>query len=132
MRRRKFIMLVGGAAVAWPMAARAQRATRTPRIGVLAPGRSVGADATLATLSSIVTGLRELGYIEGQNIAIERGFGEANADRLRDVGWVAFAGNSRAKVKAHFERREYGRPQGARTPPLGPCLGRRPRPPSIT
>jgi hypothetical protein len=39
----------------------------------------------LLTLNSVVTGLRELGYVEGQNIAIERGFGEANADRLREV-----------------------------------------------
>jgi putative ABC transport system substrate-binding protein len=85
MKRREFITLLGGAAVAWPLAARAQRETRTPRIGVLAPGRSAGADASLVTLNSIVTGLRELGYTEGQNIAIERGFGEANADRLREV-----------------------------------------------
>jgi putative ABC transport system substrate-binding protein len=84
MKRREFITLLGGAA-AWPLAARAQRGTRTPRIGILAPGRSVGADASLATLNSVVTGLRELGYVEGQNIAIERGFGEANADRLREV-----------------------------------------------
>jgi putative tryptophan/tyrosine transport system substrate-binding protein len=84
MRRREFISLLGGAA-AWPLVARAQRGTRTPRIAILAPGRSVGADAGRLTLNSIVTGLRELGYIEGQNIAIERGFGEANSDRLREV-----------------------------------------------
>jgi putative tryptophan/tyrosine transport system substrate-binding protein len=84
MRRRHFITLLGGAA-AWPFEVRAQRGTRTPRIGVLAPGPSAGADASLVTLNSIVTGLRELGYTEGQNIAIERGFGEANADRLREV-----------------------------------------------
>jgi ABC-type uncharacterized transport system substrate-binding protein len=85
MKRRQFITLPGGVAAAWSLSARAQRGTRTPRIGVLAPGRSVGADASLATLNSVVTGLRELGYIEGENIAIERGFGEANADRLREV-----------------------------------------------
>jgi putative tryptophan/tyrosine transport system substrate-binding protein len=83
MKRREFITLVGGAAAAWPLAARGQRGM--PRIGLLAPGRSVGADASLATLNSVVTGLRELGYVEGQNIAIERGFGEANVDRLREV-----------------------------------------------
>jgi len=84
MKRREFITLLGGAAAAWPLAARAQRG-RMPRIGLLSPGRSVGADPTLATLNSVVTGLGELGYVEGQNIAIERGFGEANADRLREV-----------------------------------------------
>jgi putative tryptophan/tyrosine transport system substrate-binding protein len=82
--RRDFITLLGGAAAAWPLAARAQQG-RMPRIGLLTPGRSVGADASLLTLNSVVTGLRELGYVEGQNIAIERGFGEANADRLREV-----------------------------------------------
>src|SRR5213080_3293725 len=84
MNRRAFIALIAGTAAAWPLAARAQQG-RMPRIGLLAPGRSVGADATLLTLNSVVTGLRELGYIEGQNIAIERGFGEANPDRLREV-----------------------------------------------
>jgi putative ABC transport system substrate-binding protein len=85
MKRREFITLLGGAAAAWPHAARAQRGTIAPRIGVLAPSRSVGADASLVTLKSIVTGLRDLGYIEGQNIIIERAFGEANPDKLREV-----------------------------------------------
>src|SRR5262249_20295527 len=83
MNRRAFILALGGAA-AWPLEVGAQRG-RMRRIGLLAPGRSVGADASLATLNSVVTGLRELGYVEGQTIAIERGFGEANADRLREV-----------------------------------------------
>ncbi len=85
MRRREFITLLGGAAAAWPLAAHAQHGTRIPRIGVLAPGRSEGSDASRPTLNSLVTGLRELGYTEGQNIAIERRFGESNADRLREV-----------------------------------------------
>src|SRR5260370_37189741 len=85
MRRREFITLLGGAAAAWPLAAHAQHGTRIPRIGVLAPGRSEGSDASRPTLNSLVTGLRELGYTEGQNIAIESRFGESNADRFRAV-----------------------------------------------
>jgi putative tryptophan/tyrosine transport system substrate-binding protein len=85
MNRRDFITLLGGAAAGWPLAARAQRGTRIPRMGVLAPGRSVGADASAATLKAVLTGLRDLGYVEGQNIAVERRFGEADADRLRAV-----------------------------------------------
>jgi putative tryptophan/tyrosine transport system substrate-binding protein len=85
MNRRDFITLLGGAAAGWPFAARAQRGTRIPRMGVLAPGRSVGADASGATLKAVLTGLRDLGYVEGQNIAVERRFGEADADRLRAV-----------------------------------------------
>src|ERR1700686_4953408 len=85
MRRREFITLLGGATAAWPPAARAQQGTKIPRIGVLAPGRSEGPDASRITLNSLVTGLRELGYTEGQNIVIERRFGESNLDRFREV-----------------------------------------------
>jgi ABC-type uncharacterized transport system substrate-binding protein len=85
MGRRAFIALLGGAAVAWPLATRAQQETRIPRIALLGPGRSEGFDASRATLDALVAGLRELGYREGQNIVIERGFGEANADRLREL-----------------------------------------------
>src|SRR5262245_59467367 len=84
MKGREFNQVVFGATGGWPVGGGAQ-AGRRPRIGLPSPGRSVGADPTLATLNSVVTGLRELGYVEGQNIAIERGFGEANADRLREV-----------------------------------------------
>jgi ABC-type uncharacterized transport system substrate-binding protein len=85
MRRREFITLLGGASVAWPLAALAQQPAKTPRIGLLAPGRAEGTDASRVTLNSLVTGLRELGYIEGQNIAIERRFGEFDSDRLREL-----------------------------------------------
>jgi len=86
MKRREFIMLLVGAAAAWPLAARAQQATKTPRIGVLSPGRSELPDATLNMLNSFLQGLHELGYTEGQNIAIERQYAEWNSDRLRELG----------------------------------------------
>jgi putative ABC transport system substrate-binding protein len=85
MRRRAFITLLGGAAATWPLAARAQQEARIPRIAILAPSRSEGLDASRATLDALVGELRELGYREGQNIVIERSFGEANADRLREL-----------------------------------------------
>src|SRR5262245_58240471 len=85
MRRRAFISLMGGAAVAWPLAARAQQGAKIPRVGIVSPGRSDGSDASRATLDSLLTGLRQLGYVEGQNITIERGFGESKADRLREI-----------------------------------------------
>jgi putative ABC transport system substrate-binding protein len=85
MKRRDFIAGIGGLVAVWPLAAPAQQGTRIPRIGVLATGRSEGSDASRVTLNSLVVGLRELGYTEGQNIAIEREFGESNADRLREL-----------------------------------------------
>ncbi|MGB9019521.1 MAG: ABC transporter substrate binding protein [Pseudolabrys sp.] len=84
MKRRDFISLLGGA-TAWPLAARAQQVTKIPRMGVLTPGRSDSSDASLRTLNAFMSALPELGYTEGQNIAIERKFGEGHADRLRGL-----------------------------------------------
>ena len=85
MKRREFIGFAGVAAASWPLVVWAEQATKIPRIGLLSPGRSDGSDASRATLDALVTGLRELGYTEGQNIAIEREFGDANVDRLREL-----------------------------------------------
>jgi putative tryptophan/tyrosine transport system substrate-binding protein len=81
MRRREFITLLGGAA-AWPLAARAQQANKMRRIGMLSPGRS---ELAAANSDAFQQGLRELGYTEGQNIAIERRYGEWKLDRLRSL-----------------------------------------------
>src|SRR4051812_32579570 len=84
MRRRVVLGFLSGAA-AWPLIARAQQGAMIPRVGMLAPGRSEGPDASRAAFDALVSGLRELGYTEGQNIVIERRFGESDADRLRKV-----------------------------------------------
>src|SRR3974377_1302635 len=84
MRRREFITLRGGAAITWPLAAlREQPKTKVPLIGILAPGRADNSDASLRTLNAFISALRELGYTEGQNIAIERKFANGDVDRLR-------------------------------------------------
>jgi putative tryptophan/tyrosine transport system substrate-binding protein len=72
MKRREFITLIGGGAVGWPLSARAQQGERIRRIGVLVP--SIRQDA-------IRLGLRDLGYVEGQNILLEYRPAEP-ADRL--------------------------------------------------
>jgi putative tryptophan/tyrosine transport system substrate-binding protein len=84
MRRRDFIAVVSGA-VAWPLAARGQQATKIPRIGILSPSRSEEASPNRVTLTAFVAGMRELGYIDGQTIAIERELSEANAGQLREA-----------------------------------------------
>ena len=66
MRRREFITLVGGAAVAWPRAARAQEAGRTYRVGGLS-GSPRNAPFVVATFDEI----RRFGFIEGQNLMID-------------------------------------------------------------
>ena len=85
MKRREFIGFAGVAVASWPLMVWAEQAAKIPRIGLLSHGRSEGSDASRATLDALVTGLRELGYTEGQNIAIEREFGGPNADRLREL-----------------------------------------------
>ena len=85
MRRRDFIELLSGLAIAWPVAAQAQQAAKAPRIGILSPGRPAQYDSTVPTLNSFLQGLRELGYADGQNIAIERQYGDWSSDRLREL-----------------------------------------------
>ena len=67
MRRREFITLVGGAAAAWPLAARAQQPERMRRVGVLM-GYPEGDKQAQAGVSALRKGLQNLGWIEGQNI----------------------------------------------------------------
>ena len=68
MRRRDFTALLGGAAAAWPLVARAQQAAKVVRLGYLAPARLPN------LIEALRAGLRDFGYVEGQNLAIEYRF----------------------------------------------------------
>src|SRR3954452_10737001 len=79
--RRQFIFTVAGTAVAWPFSLHAQQGKLIPRIGILL----FGTPDTDPNLSAFLRGLRELGYVEGQNIAIEYRYAEGKPDRLRGL-----------------------------------------------
>jgi len=68
MRRREFITLIGGAGLAWPLGARAQQDGSISRIGILWPGASLPAPPRMEAFRQ---GLRDLGFIDGQNVIIE-------------------------------------------------------------
>src|SRR6516162_10808996 len=81
IRRRQFITLLGGAAAAWPLAARAQQADRMRRIGLLM-GTADDREGQ-ARVTALKQGLQELGWTDGRNIQIETRFGGGDAGRIR-------------------------------------------------
>ena len=82
MGRRKFITLLGSTAVAWPLAARAQQAGSIAKIGVLWPGIFPPASPRM---ESFRQALRQLGYVEGQNVTIELRYAQGGLQQLPDL-----------------------------------------------
>src|SRR5215207_7796007 len=81
MRRRGFLGLIGGAA-AWPLATVAQQVGRFFRIGIL---EAIPAERNAANLAALRRGLRDLGYIEGQNLVFEYRSADGRAERFPDL-----------------------------------------------
>src|SRR6266540_2191392 len=100
MRRRTFITLLGGMAAAWPLAAHAQQAGLTRRIGVLVALAEGDPEGQLR-IGAFRRGLQDLGWMEGRNLHLDYRWPGGNAERLRTsaaelVGMrpdVIFAGN---------------------------------------
>jgi putative ABC transport system substrate-binding protein len=83
MRRRKFITLLGGAVVAWPLAARAQQGERMRRIGVLIGGVAPDDPDAQANMAAFLQVLQQLAWTEGRNVRIDYRWGLGNADNIR-------------------------------------------------
>ena len=85
MRRREFITLLGGAA-AWPLAARAQQVYRVGLFFSSTPvAEMIGPDPITPVARAFVHGLRDLGYIEGRNLILERRSAEGKSERIPEI-----------------------------------------------
>jgi putative tryptophan/tyrosine transport system substrate-binding protein len=84
MKRREFITLLGGAAAAWPLRARAQQPDRVARIGFLGASWASPSDEG-QRLAAFVQRLRELGWIEGRTVAFEYRWAEGRAERFTEI-----------------------------------------------
>src|SRR5262245_36258115 len=80
--RREFTTLLGGAAAAWPVAARAQQPAKLPTIGFLSTTTPVG---SRQWMPAFVQRLRELGWIEGRTVAIEYRWAEGRPERAAEI-----------------------------------------------
>src|SRR5262249_33894501 len=82
MQRRQFIALLGGAALAWPLTAHAQQAGRLPTIGFLGSATLLVESERVA---AFVQRLRQLGWIENRNVAIEYRWAEGRTERFTEL-----------------------------------------------
>src|SRR6266508_4767403 len=123
IERRKFLATLGGAAAAWPLAARAQQAGKTPRIGYI----RAGTPNNDPFREEFVRGMRDLGYVEGRNIAYEfRHYGDDAesipaliSDLLRAKVDIIVVGGAAALRAAQTATQSIPIVMGAVSDPLG-------------
>ena len=83
MRRREFLSLLGGAAAAWPLAARAQHSEQMRRIGVLQGGSDTDDPRSQPNIAAFLQTLQQLGWADGRNVKIDYRWPAADADKTR-------------------------------------------------
>jgi putative ABC transport system substrate-binding protein len=89
MRRREFIKTIAGSAAAWPLTAHAQQSLRVYRVGLALTtsplSEMAGPDPDQPSVRAFVHALRDLGYVEGQNLILERRSAEGHPERYREI-----------------------------------------------
>ena len=115
--RRKFVVALAGAAVAWPLAARAQQGDRVRRIGVLTPGDE-NDPVRKTEVSTFTQALADLGWADGRNVRMDVRWAGPDINRIRAlvqelVGLPPYRVDSRS----HIARRSYRRRPEITHPP---------------
>jgi putative ABC transport system substrate-binding protein len=98
MQRRAFITLLGGTAVAWPLAARAQQPGKLKTIGFFSPNTS---SAASPWTTAFVQQLRDLGWIEGRTVTIAYRWGEGRTERAAEFMAELMSAHGIGCVKTH-------------------------------
>ena len=93
MKRRDFVTLLGGAAAAWPLAARSQQPAKLPTIGFLGANN---ATFERTSIDAFVQRLRELGWIENRTVAIEYRWAEGREERYERAAFHSITSSARA------------------------------------
>jgi putative tryptophan/tyrosine transport system substrate-binding protein len=126
VKRRAFITLLGGAAAAWPLTARAQQGERMRRIGALISGAAEADPESRARVGALREALGQRGWSEGRNLQIDYRWAGADPSRIRTLAGLPYAAAKATKATAP-EATEAAATAGAAAPILTGMLHPRSR-----